>query len=117
MNKASAATYGKRTENTPPVTLSGFVEWRVPMIKDLALSAGAYYVGPRQVNNNGQGQLAGYTTYSGGLSYRFALGRAKCVARLSGSNLADKNAWGSVGQGFFTPMLPRLVKLTVQVSY
>jgi len=117
LNKASAATYGKRTENTPPVTLSGFVEWRVPMIKDLALSAGAYYVGPRQVNNNGQGQLAGYTTYSGGISYRFAIGATKYVARLSGDNLSDKNAWGSVGQGFFTPTLPRLVKLTVQVSY
>ena len=117
LNKASASTYGKVSENTPPLALSGFVEWRVPMIKNLALSAGAFYNGRRAVNNVGQGEVGGYTTYSGGISYRFAFGAAKYVARISGDNLTSKNAWGSAGQLNINPTLPRLVKLTVQVSY
>jgi len=117
MNKASTSTYGKVSENTPPLALSGFVEWRVPMIKNLALSAGAFYNGRRAVNNVGQGEVGGYTTYSGGISYRFAFGATKYVARISGDNLTNKDAWGSAGQLNINPTLPRLVKLTVQVSY
>ncbi len=117
LNAANAATFGRRPENTSRHTLSAFAEYRVPAVKGLALSAGAFYTGPRPVDNQNQGSIGGYTTYTAGLSYRFKVSERDVTVRLVGDNLTNKNTWSTAGNGLLGVTLPRNVKMSVTTAF
>ncbi len=117
LNAATPATYQKTPEGTAKYAGSLFAEWRVPQAKGLSLSGGLFYVGSRPLNNSGQGNVGGFTTYSGGVSYAFKLSGANCLARINGDNLANKRAWAGVGSNLFSVNLPRTIKFSLVTKF
>lgn len=117
INRENAATFGKIPEGTAKYTASCFAEWRPARLKGLSLSAGAFYVGNRPLDNNNQGFVGGYTTYSAGGSYAFKLGRADCVLRVTSENLTDKNAWAGIGGSLMSTLLPRTIKCSLTTRF
>lgn len=116
-NAANAATFNKIPENASKYTASFFAEWRVPQVKRLGLSAGAYYTGRRPLDNNNQGFVGGYTTYTAGLSYAFTVAGNACTVRLNADNLTNKNAWAGIGGSLLSPLTPRIFKASVGVRF
>ena len=116
-NAQNAATYNKIPEGTAKYTSSLFAEWRVPQVKGLALSAGAYYIGRRPLDNNNQGFVGGFTTYAAGVSYAFKVGGNTFTARVTTDNLTNKNAWAGIGGSLLSPLMPRLFKASVGMRF
>ncbi len=116
-NVDNAATFGKAPENTAKYTASFFAEWRVPQVKGLGLSAGAYYTGRRPLDNSNQGFVGGFTTYSAGLNYAFKAWGKTFTARLNGENISNKNAWSGIGGSLLSPLTPRLFKGSLTVRF
>ncbi|HEY5550877.1 MAG TPA: TonB-dependent receptor, partial [Opitutaceae bacterium] len=116
INEAQASTFNKTPEGTADTSGSLFLEWRAP-VEGLKLSAGAFYVGERPVNNTNQAFVGGYTTYSAGLSYTFKVGNVTYTARLTGDNITDKNAWSTTGANLLGVTFPRIFKLNVTASF
>jgi len=117
LNAANAGTYNKIPEGTAEYTASCFAEWRPERVKGLSLSAGAYYVGDRPLDNNNQGFVGGYTTYSAGASYTFKIREATLTARVTADNLADKLAWAGVGGALMSTTLPRTIKCSLTTRF
>lgn len=112
-----AAERGKTPENTPGQTMSLFAEYRVPQVAGWAVSAGAYHVGKRMVNNTNQAEIGGYTTLSLGTRY---------VTRWDGHNLAlqanldnatDRDYWSSAGNGLLGAGMPRTLRVAAKVDF
>ncbi len=117
INAQNATTLNRTPEGTPEKTGSLFLEWRVPTAKGLSLSAGAYYTGTVPANNANQAYLGGYTTWSGGVSYRFKVGNTNYTTRITGDNLTDKNAWSTAGASLLGVTFPRVVKFSLTASF
>ena len=116
-NAANAATFGKTPEGAAKYTGSLFAEWRVEQVKGLAVSAGAYYIGRRPLDNNNQGFVGGYTTISAGISYGFKAASATYTVRLNVDNLTEKHAWAGIGGNLASPLTPRLFKASLNVRF
>jgi iron complex outermembrane recepter protein len=116
-NAENVSTFNKVPENTAKYTGSLFAEWRVPQIKGLSLSAGAFHIGRRAMDNQNRGFVGGYTTYSAGVSYRWQVGGRDVLVRFNADNLTDKNAWVGIGGSFATPHMPRSLKLALNTKF
>lgn len=112
----NATTLNKNPEGTPRYTGSLSVEWRTP-VRDLSVMLGGYYVGRRAVNNLDQNFIGGYTTFSGGVSYRFKAAEIPYTIRINGDNLTQKNAWAAAGSSLLGVTAPRLLKLTLTGTF
>ncbi|MSU50458.1 MAG: hypothetical protein EXS37_15465 [Opitutus sp.] len=115
-NAANATTFGRIPQGTAKYTGSLFLEWRVPGMKGLAVSGGSFYVGRRPMNDANQAFIGGYTTFTGGASYRFTAGGRAMVARVNGENLFNRSAW-SASNGFLATNFPRLVKFSLTTNF
>lgn len=115
-NAANAATFGRIPQGTAKYTGSLFLEWRVPGAKGLAVSGGAFYVGRRPMNDANQAFIGGYTTFTGGVSYRFTAGGRAMIGRVTGENLFNRSAW-SASNGFLATNFPRLVKFSLTTHF
>jgi iron complex outermembrane receptor protein len=116
-NAANTATFGKIPEGTAKYTGSFFAEWRVPQIKGLNVSAGAYYIGKRPLDNSNLGFVGGFTTFSAGVSYVFKVSDNPVTVRLNADNFSNKNAWAGIGGSLMSALAPRLVKGSVSVRF
>jgi len=116
-NAANAGTFGKTPEGTAKYTASLFGEWRVDRFKGLSVSAGAYYIGKRPLDNNNQGFVGGYTTVSAGISYGFKAAGVTYTVRLNADNLTNKNAWAGIGGNLASALTPRLFKASMNVKF
>lgn len=113
----AAAVAGKRIENTAKLSGSLFLEYQVPTVAGLSLSAGAFYTGDRAINAVNTGFIPGYTTFDLGASYTFNLGGRKVVLRGYASNIADKDYWSASGSGLLQQDSPRSFKFSVATSF
>lgn len=109
---ASAAVIGKRPENTPEFTGSLFVDYRLPGVMGLSISAGVFHVGSRPINAQNTGFAAGYTTYDLGGRYDTEIGGKPSTFRLYVENLTDEAYWSATGSNLLGVSLPRTVKLS-----
>jgi iron complex outermembrane receptor protein len=116
-NVDNTATYNKIPEGTAKYTASFFAEWRVAQIKGLNVSAGAYYIGRRPLDNSNFGFVGGYTTISAGISYGFKAAGATYTVRVNADNLTNKNAWAGIGGNLMSALTPRLFKAAVGVKF
>ena len=112
-NSLNAATFGKIPEGTAKYTGSFFAEWRVQQVKGLNVSAGAYYIGKRPLDNSNLGFVGGFTTFSAGISYAFKVGDNTVTARFNADNLSNKNAWAGIGGNLMSALAPRMFKASV----
>ena len=116
-NSENAATFGKIPEGTAKYTGSFFAEWRVTQFKGLNVSAGAYYIGKRPLENSNLGFVGGYTTYSAGISYAFKVSGKPVTMRFNADNLTDKTAWAGIGGSLMSVLAPRMFKASVGVKF
>lgn len=116
-NALNTATFGKIPEGTAKYTGSFFAEWRLSAIKGLNVSAGAYYIGKRPLENSNLGFVGGFTTYSAGVSYAFKVSGNPITVRVNADNLTNKNAWAGVGGSLMSALTPRLIKTSVNVRF
>lgn len=107
----NATVIGKRIENVSKFSGSLFLEYRVPMIDGLRLSAGVFHVGRRAVNALNQAFAPGYETFDVGASYNFDLLGNQTTIRVYGDNITGKRYWASSGSSLLAQGLPMAIKI------
>jgi iron complex outermembrane receptor protein len=107
----NATVVGKRIENVSKFSGSLFLEYRVPTIDGLRLSAGVFHVGRRAVNALNQAFVPGYETFDVGASYNFDLLGSQTTVRVYGENITGKRYWASSGSSLLAQGLPMAVKI------
>lgn len=113
----AASVVGKRIENVARFSGSMFVEYRVPHVDGLRVSAGMFHVGKRAVNALNQAFVPGYTTFDLGASYRFRLAGANTTLRLYGQNVTGKRYWAATGSSLLQQGLPPSIRLSVSTGF
>jgi len=94
-----------------------FLEYRVPVVEGLRVSAGMFHVGRRAVNALNQGFVPGYETFDLGASYTFDLLGNRTTARIYGENVTGKRYWASTGSSLLAQGLPATVKLSLSTQF
>ena len=115
-NPLNLATFEKIPQGTAKYTSSLFLDWRVPEVKGFTVSAGAFYIGRRPMNDANQAFIGGYTTFTAGTSYRFNVGNRAMTARINGENIFEKQAWAA-SNGFLATTFPRLIKFSLTTNF
>lgn len=113
---ANAGELGKTPENTPRRTASLFAEYRLPRVPGLALSAGAFHVGQRAVNNLNQAFVGSYTTLSLGARYGTKLAGRPVTLQANLDNATDRDYWATAGNGLLGAGLPRTLRVGMKVD-
>lgn len=112
----AASVIGKQIENVAKFSGSVFVEYRVPPIPDLRVSAGVFHVGRRAVNALNQGFVPGYETFDLGASYGFDLLGKRATVRAYGQNITGKRYWAATGSSLLAQGLPMSVKFSLALQ-
>lgn len=113
----AAAVVGRRIENTASFSGSAFVEYRMPWIDGLRVSAGVFHVGRRAVNALNQAFVPGYTTLDLGASYATDLFGRSTTFRIYGENVTGKRYWAATGSGLAAQGLPASVKFSISAAF
>ena len=109
---------GRRIENTPQRTLSLATEYRFPSRQPgLSLSAAAYYLSERAVNQFNQAFIPGYTLFDLGAAYRHTFYGYETTIRATAQNLVDKRYFSSTGANLVAQGPPRLVKVSITIQF
>ncbi len=106
---------GKSPENTARQTVSAFLSYDLASVPGLSVNGGAYYTGPRPVNDLNQAWLDSVTTYSMGARYATRVARHTASLQLNVDNVADKQYWAAGGTRLAAGA-PRTIKLTLKVD-
>lgn len=109
---SSAATKGNRPENTPEFTGSLFVEYRLPMVQGLSLSAGVFHVGDRPINAQNTALVDSYTTFDVGGRYEMEIAGKPTTFRLYVENVSDEEYWSATGSNLLGVSLPRTLRFS-----
>ena len=107
---------GNTPENTPRSTASVFAEYTLPMLRSVSFNAGAYYLGPRPVNDANQAELGGTTLFSAGVRYVTRISGKRTTLQFNVDNLTDKRYWGGAGNNRLSMGAPRLFKLGMKID-
>lgn len=110
------ATYnGKSPENTAKRTGSAFLSYAINSVPGLSINGGAYYTGPRPVNDLNQAFLGGVTTFSVGSRYTTRLWGHQTTWQLNVDNVTDKEYWAAGGTRLAAGA-PRTAKLMFKMD-
>ena len=83
----------------------------------LSVTAGAYYTGPRAINQLNSAFIPGYTLLDAGASYSTLLGGHTLLFRLNGENITRRRYWASTGGLLLSEGPPGSVKFSVAWKY
>jgi iron complex outermembrane receptor protein len=109
---------GRQIENVPKRQFSIAGEYRLSRLLDgLSLTAGAYYTGPRPINQLNSAFIPGYTLLDAGASYTTVLGGHTMLFRLNGENITSRRYWASTGGLILAEGPPGDVKFSVSWKY
>ena len=115
---------GNRPANTPRITASLFVEHSLAALPGVAVSAGAYYTGAREVDPLNQAEVDGFTRYDLGARYRTKLGANQLDLVANLENVTDERYWAAAGDSRVnsnSPLLavgmPRTLRLSARLSF
>jgi iron complex outermembrane recepter protein len=106
---------GKSPENTAKRTGSAFLSYTLTSVPGLSLNGGAYYTGPRPVDDLNQAFLGGVTTFSIGSRYTTRLWGHQTSWQFNVDNLANKQYWAAAGTRLAAAE-PRTAKLTFKLD-
>jgi iron complex outermembrane receptor protein len=115
-HSGAANVVGKQIENVAKFSGSLFVEYRLPYVSGLRLSAGMFHVGRRAVNALNQAFVPGYETFDLGASYGLELLGKQATVRVYGQNVAGKRYWAATGTSLLAQGLPTTVKLALSLQ-
>ena len=91
-------------------------EYRPDLLPGFSVNGGAYYVGPRPLNNLNQGWLPGYTIFSTGVRYITKIAGKTTTFQVNVENAGDKAYWSAASGGYLGVGLPRTVSATMKVD-
>lgn len=114
---ATLALAGLRPENTPEFTGSLFVEYRLPIVPGLSLSAGAFHTGNRPINQANIAKVSGFTTYDIGARYSTEMFGNETSFRLYADNITHEKYWSATASSLLNPNLPPTIKLSVTTRF
>ena len=113
----AASVIGKLIENTARYSGSVFLQYRVPLVHGLSLSAGAFHVGSRAVNATNSAFVPGYTTYDVGAAYSCALFGYETTFNLYAQNVTNVRYWAATGSSLLAEAPPGVVKFSVSTRF
>jgi iron complex outermembrane receptor protein len=109
---------GKEIDNTPKQTWSVSGEYRFGRLAPgLSVTAGAYYIGPRAVNNLDQAYVPGYTLFDAGFALEKDLWSRPWTFRLNADNLANKRYWASTSTLYLAEGPPSVIKFSLETRF
>lgn len=109
---------GKEIDNTPKQTWSVSGEYRFgSLAPGLSVTAGAYYIGPRAVNNLDQAYVPGYTLFDAGFAFEKDLWSRPWTFRLNADNLANKRYWASTSTLYLAEGPPSVIKFSLETRF
>jgi len=109
---------GRQIENVPRRQFSIAGEYRLSsLLPGLAVTAGAYYTGPRAISSLYSTFVPGYTLLDAGASYTTLLGGHTMLFRLNGENITRRRYWASTGALILAEGPPGTVKFSVSWKY
>ena len=109
---------GREIDNTPKQTWSVAGEYRFGGVASgFSVTGGAYYIGPRAINNLDQAYVPGYTLFDAGFAYERELGSQPWTFRLNADNLANKRYWVSTSTLFLAEGPPSVVKFSLETRF
>jgi len=109
---------GRQIENVPKRQFSIAGEYRLSrLLTGLSVTAGAYYTGPRAINQLNSAFVPGYTLLDAGASYSILWGGHPLMFRLNGENITRRRYWASTGGLVLSEGPPGDVKFSVSWKY
>jgi len=110
------AVNGRRPTDLPKHTLTAFLEYDVPTVPGLGVSAGWRRIGKRAYNANNTVLVSGHSLFNAGLHWRTKWSGAPAAIRVNVENLTNKRYWGNVSSGL-QPGIPRTVKVSLETQF
>ena len=112
----------KRPVNVPQRTLKANLQYRVPAMPGLNLSAGAVHEGGRMVLPDNSLSIPGWTRWDAAARFEQRMAGVGTVTwRLGIDNLTDKRAWKESPLQFdhvyLYPLAPRTVRASMQLDF
>jgi iron complex outermembrane receptor protein len=109
---------GREIDNTPKQTWSVSGEYRFEgAAPGLSVTAGAYYIGPRAINNLDQAYVPGYTLFDAGFAYHRELGSQPWTFRLNADNLSNRRYWVSTSTLYLAEGPPSVIKFSLETRF
>ena len=109
---------GRQIENVPKRQFSIAGEYRLSrLFTGLSVTAGAYYPGPRAINQLNSAFVPGYTLLDAGASYSTLWGGHNLLFRVNGENITRRRYWASTGGLVLSEGPPGDVKFSVAWKY
>lgn len=93
------------------------VEWDVPVLSGLTLTARATYTGSQYVNASNTQQIPSWTRYDLGGRYATRWNNRPVVLRANIENLTDRAYWIGYGNGWLSTSMPRTLLLSASFSF
>jgi iron complex outermembrane recepter protein len=95
----------------------GSVEYQLPWVKSLSLSATVTSVDDRMASSDNQLSIPARSVYDLGARYRFQIGRAPATLRFSFGNVFDKFGWRTNSSEVFVTNAPRRIAITLAADF
>jgi len=115
---ATPELQGKRATGAPKTQAKLGVEWDVPLVENLTLTANANYAAKQYISADNRLPIAARTVYDVGASYSTQLGDRPLTLRASVTNVANKAYWGIPTLGGTLGLgEPRTVLLSASIGF
>lgn len=118
---ATQSSSGKDVIGVPDLQANIGVDWDVPGVRGLSVSARALHTGSQAVNAANTQELPSWNRLDASVRYAFAVDRYNVTLRARVDNLANKNYWasagGAQGAGYLVLGAPRTFALTAGVEF
>ncbi|PVZ20619.1 MULTISPECIES: TonB-dependent siderophore receptor [unclassified Pseudomonas] len=108
---------GNEAIGVPTFQLNASVDWDVPGLPGVALSARALRTGTQYADQANTLKLPAWNRFDAGARYRFKVSHKDVTLRMNVENLTNKNYWASANGGYLTQGEPRLVKFSGTVDF
>ncbi|HEX9172985.1 MAG TPA: TonB-dependent siderophore receptor [Telluria sp.] len=111
---------GKRVANVPNFQSTAWVEYAVPTVPRLTVSAVWQHAGKKAFDVENRTFVPSYDVLGLGASYALDLGATKVTLRARAENVLDKFYWRDVSPelgGYLLPGAPRTLRLSAQLDF
>ncbi|MFB4393351.1 MULTISPECIES: TonB-dependent receptor [unclassified Pseudomonas] len=108
---------GNDAIGVPTFQLNASVDWDVPGVNGLALSARMLRTGGQYVDAANNLSLPTWNRFDAGARYKLKLAEKDLTLRVNVENITDKNYWASANGGYMTQGDPRLVKFSGTIDF
>ncbi|MCD9121334.1 TonB-dependent siderophore receptor [Cupriavidus sp. UGS-1] len=115
--EASPDVLGKRAYSAPTFKATAYIEYAVPPVPGLVLTAGGQYVSKMALEANNSNWVPAYHTFDAGIRYSTKLGKTPAVFRLVVDNLTNEKYWLPSYGFILTQGAPRTVRASATFSF